>query len=159
MRATTGLVAGPAHSGKRGRRFVLPSAKRNNRTGLEEGAKTNGHVKDESKVNPKMVPGPSPAAPGTNAPGNPLDLTETIKALLHLSQEHGYVTYDDINDVLPDGLDPDDLDEVMQRRGHSGAAADQIRGPEATRADLDQSCDQRDDGERGDRLAIARVDS
>ncbi len=118
MRAT-GLVAGPAHSGKRGvlarRRFVLPSAKRNNRTGLEEGAKTNGQSKVESKINPKMLPGQTPAAPGTPSPGNPLDLTETIKTLLHLSQEHGYVTYDDINDVLPDGLDPDDLDELFTK--------------------------------------------
>src|SRR6266487_6008137 len=39
MRAT-GLIAGPPHNGKRGvlarRRFVLPSAKRNNRTDLKE---------------------------------------------------------------------------------------------------------------------------
>src|ERR1043165_7945483 len=114
----TGLVAG-AHSGKRGalarRRFVLPSAKRNNRTSLEGGAKTNGHSKGESKMEPKLIPGQAPAAPATNAPGNPLDLTETIKTLLHLAQEHGYVTYDDINDVLPDGLDPDDLDELFTK--------------------------------------------
>src|SRR6266487_3225981 len=118
MRAT-GLVAGPASGGKRGvlarRRFVLPSAKRNNRPGLEAGATTNGHLKGESKVNPKMLPDPSPAAPGTNAPGNPLDLTETIKTLLHIAQEHGYVTYDETNDVLPDGLDPDDLDELFTK--------------------------------------------
>jgi hypothetical protein len=35
-----------------------------------------------------------------------VDLTETIKTLLHLAQEHGYITYDDINDVLPDNLSP-----------------------------------------------------
>ena len=34
-----------------------------------------------------------------------VDLTETVKTLLHLAQEHGYVTYDDINDVLPDNLE------------------------------------------------------
>ena len=33
-----------------------------------------------------------------------MDLTETVKTLLHLAQEHGYITCDDINDVLPDNL-------------------------------------------------------
>ena len=44
-----------------------------------------------------------------------IDLTETIKTLLHLSQEHGYVTYDDINDILPDNLSPEDLDAVLSK--------------------------------------------
>src|SRR5579862_4605134 len=43
------------------------------------------------------------------------DLNETIKTLLHLAQEHGYVTYDDINDVLPDNLNPDDLDALLSK--------------------------------------------
>jgi hypothetical protein len=56
-----------------------------------------------------------PGAPETQAagaPGTTVDLAETIKTLLHLSHEHGHVTYDDINDVLPEGLSPDDLDEL-----------------------------------------------
>jgi RNA polymerase primary sigma factor len=44
-----------------------------------------------------------------------VDLTETIKTLLHLSQEHGYVTYDDINDILPDNLSPEELDAVLSK--------------------------------------------
>jgi RNA polymerase primary sigma factor len=44
-----------------------------------------------------------------------MDLTETIKTLLHLSQEHGYITYDDINDILPDNLSPEDLDSVLSK--------------------------------------------
>jgi RNA polymerase primary sigma factor len=40
------------------------------------------------------------------------DVTETLKELLALARENGYLTYDDINDVLPDGLSPDDLDEL-----------------------------------------------
>ncbi len=50
------------------------------------------------------------------APAQPtVDLTETIKTLLHLAQEHGYVTYDDINDVLPENLSPDDLDALLSK--------------------------------------------
>src|SRR5215469_5185702 len=54
------------------------------------------------------------AAPVTT--GQPtVELNETIKTLLHLAQEHGYVTYDDIHDVLPDNLSPDDLDALMSK--------------------------------------------
>jgi RNA polymerase primary sigma factor len=35
--------------------------------------------------------------------------------LLHLAQEHGYITYDDINDVLPDNLSPEDLDALLSK--------------------------------------------
>ncbi|HSU53798.1 MAG TPA: sigma-70 factor domain-containing protein, partial [Candidatus Dormibacteraeota bacterium] len=35
--------------------------------------------------------------------------------MLHLAQENGHVTYDDINDVLPDGLSPDDLDALYTK--------------------------------------------
>src|SRR6266404_637566 len=52
-------------------------------------------------------------APG--APSQPVDLAETIKALLQLNREHGHVTYDDINDILPDGLSPNDLDELYTK--------------------------------------------
>jgi RNA polymerase primary sigma factor len=54
-------------------------------------------------------------APKTGKSTSMVDLTETIKTLLHLAQEHGHVTYDDINDVLPDGLTPDDLDELYTK--------------------------------------------
>ncbi|HEV2392364.1 MAG TPA: RNA polymerase sigma factor RpoD [Verrucomicrobiae bacterium] len=55
----------------------------------------------------------APAAGAT--PGAPLDLAETIKTLLHLAHENGHVTYDDINDVLPEGLSPEDLDELYTK--------------------------------------------
>jgi RNA polymerase primary sigma factor len=70
-------------------------------------------------------PEPSAPAPAAKSPTNgetpstvpvpSVDLTETIKTLLHLSQEHGYITYDDINDILPDNLSPDDLDAVLSK--------------------------------------------
>src|ERR1035441_5006250 len=36
-------------------------------------------------------------APRTGKLNPAPDLTETIKTLIHLSQEHGHITYDDIN--------------------------------------------------------------
>src|SRR6266566_4177027 len=53
------------------------------------------------------------AAPGARSQA--LDLTQTIKTLVQLAREQGHVTYDDINDILPDGLSPDDLDELYTK--------------------------------------------
>jgi RNA polymerase primary sigma factor len=44
-----------------------------------------------------------------------IEVTETIKELLSLAREQGYLTFDDINDILPDGLTPDDLDDIYTK--------------------------------------------
>ena len=54
-------------------------------------------------------------APAATKPVQAADMTETIKTLLHLAQEHGHVTYDDINDVLPDGMTAEDLDDLYTK--------------------------------------------
>src|SRR5438477_574764 len=42
-----------------------------------------------------------------------IDLTEKIKELVRLAQEQGYLTYNDINDTLPDAMiTPEELDEI-----------------------------------------------
>ncbi|HEY4415568.1 MAG TPA: RNA polymerase sigma factor RpoD [Verrucomicrobiae bacterium] len=64
----------------------------------------------------KTTNGQPAAAPATTTPLlTSVDLTETIKTLVHLGQENGYVTYDDINDILPDNLSPDDLDALLTK--------------------------------------------
>ena len=92
------------------RRFII-SAKSAGHAGRQPGETRNGHSKisPQSKMPVPSQPNASPATPGT------IDLAETIKTLLHLAQENGYVTYDDINDILPDGLTPDDLDELYTK--------------------------------------------
>ncbi len=67
-------------------------------------SKNNGSKAAAAGSAPVFAPTPSTA-----------DLTETIKTLLHLSQEHGYITYDDINDILPDNLNPEDLDSLLSK--------------------------------------------
>jgi len=62
-----------------------------------------------------LAPVGTPGAPAAEARTNPLDLNETIKTLVHLAHEHGHVTYDDINDILPEGLSPEDLDELYTK--------------------------------------------
>jgi len=42
-----------------------------------------------------------------------IELAEKVKELLRLAQEQGYLTYNDINDALPDNIvSPEDLDEI-----------------------------------------------
>src|SRR6266850_4481521 len=42
-----------------------------------------------------------------------VELTEKVKELLRLAQEQGYLTYNDINDALPDNIvSPEELDEI-----------------------------------------------
>src|SRR5580765_2154041 len=50
---------------------------------------------------------------GSGAKTQSPELTEKIKELIRLAQEQGYLTYGDINDVLPENLvTPEDLDEI-----------------------------------------------
>jgi RNA polymerase primary sigma factor len=98
-----------------------------------------------------QTPVPAPASAGAS----PLvDLTETIKTLLHLSQEHGYVTYDDINDILPDNLSPEDLDSVLSKlRGLDvEIVMDQAEAERAERKQPDQA--QPDEADEDARLEI-----
>ena len=50
----------------------------------------------------------------------PSDMTETIKTLIQIAREQGHLTYDDINEVLADGVSPDDLDILYTKLHSSG---------------------------------------
>jgi len=104
-------------------RFIISSkSAMQSRARAEENHPTNGHAKganghgkpaakNDNKKNPNQPEQPAP----TFTLASSIDLTETIKTLLGLQQENGYVTYDDINDILPDNLSPDDLDELYTK--------------------------------------------
>jgi RNA polymerase primary sigma factor len=75
-----------------------------------------------------------------------VDLTEKIKELLRLAQEQGYLTYDDINDALPDNVvTPDDLDEVYSKLANleieivDQAEVDRVKVPEAEEEEEDKN--------------------
>lgn len=67
-----------------------------------------------AEAKPATPPATGPAPAGA-APAAPMDLNEIVKTLLHLAREHGHLTYDDINDVLPEGLNPELLDELYTK--------------------------------------------
>ncbi len=76
-------------------------------------------------------------AVGTLKSHSGYDLTEKVKELVRLAQEQGYLTYDDINDALPDNIiTPEDLDLVHTKLGTleieivDQAEVDRIKQPE-----------------------------
>jgi RNA polymerase primary sigma factor len=58
-------------------------------------------------------------------------LAATIQALIHLAREQGQLTYDDINEVIPEGVSPDDLDAIYSRLHNLGVKI----GADAEQAD------------------------
>ncbi len=82
------------------RRFIISAKARGT---LPMAGETNGKGKHgiAAAAAAKSPGNGLPDAPATGPAQSTVDLTETIKTLVHLGQEHGYVTYDDINDVLP----------------------------------------------------------
>jgi RNA polymerase primary sigma factor len=97
------------------RRFVVSIARRE----VSKPAETNGKAKSHAGNPPASGAKKLLQSGQTIAPSAPIqssvDLTETVKTLLHLAQEHGYITYDDINDILPDNLSPEDLDALLTK--------------------------------------------
>jgi RNA polymerase primary sigma factor len=71
-----------------------------------------------------------------NESSRPADLTEAIKVLLELAREQGGLGYDDINDVLPDGLSPDELDALHSRLQDLGVQIGAL--PEVETAEVDE---------------------
>jgi RNA polymerase primary sigma factor len=66
-----------------------------------------------------------------------VDLTEKVKELIRLAQEQGYLTYSDINDVLPDNVvSADELDEIYIKLRNleidivDQAEVDRVKSPE-----------------------------
>jgi len=66
-----------------------------------------------------------------------LDLADKVKELVRLAQEQGYLTYNDINDALPDGvISPDQLDDLYGKLRNleveivDQAEVDRVKQPE-----------------------------
>jgi RNA polymerase primary sigma factor len=66
-----------------------------------------------------------------------LDLAEKVKELVRLAQEQGYLTYNDINEALPDGVvTPDELDDLYSKLRNleveivDQAEVDRVKQPE-----------------------------
>jgi len=76
-------------------------------------------AKKDAKKDAKATPEAKPAAKGTENPKRRIDtpeIQEKIRELIKLAKEQDYLTYDDINEILPNDLvDPDDVEAIMER--------------------------------------------
>ncbi|HTY87511.1 MAG TPA: sigma-70 family RNA polymerase sigma factor, partial [Candidatus Acidoferrum sp.] len=97
------------------RRFVISSARRESLKMQKARPQAAGGIVSAEKGAPKAPTNGHPHAAPPPAVPLSIDLTETVRTLLHLAQEHGYITYDDVNDVLPDNLNPEDLDTLLTK--------------------------------------------
>ncbi len=75
-----------------------------------------------------------------------VDLSEKIKELVRLAREQGYLTYTDINDILPENIvSPDDLDEIYTKLRNleveivDQAEVDRVKQPEPEEEPEDKS--------------------
>ena len=139
------------------RRFIISSkARKDASKPADTNGKASAHTATsiaEAEKRLQNVPAPiTPVAPAQST----ADLTETIKTLLHLAQEHGYVTYDDINDVLPDNLSPDDLDALLTKLRSLDVeiVMDQAEAERADRGKQPDQAQQPEEAEDDSRLEI-----
>ncbi|HEY5909959.1 MAG TPA: RNA polymerase sigma factor RpoD [Verrucomicrobiae bacterium] len=118
------------------------------------GAKAAGPGGLESKKPRLNLAGTSSAAQGgdvhallgtkavAGAPGELADLAATIKSLLQLVREQGQLTYDDINELLPENVSPDALDALYTRLRNLGikiAADAETEKPKAEEPEAERS--------------------
>ena len=80
----------------------------------------------------------------------PAGMTEAIKTLIEVAREQGHLTYDDVNEVLADGVSPDDLETLYTKLQSVGIevvthAEVEKPKPEEPEAEEERSFDSLDD--------------
>ena len=74
------------------------------------------------------------------------DKFDDIKKLIDTGKEKGYLTYDQVNDLIPhDVHSPEDLDDLLTTIGTQGI--DVLEGPKLPSAALDKKFDENEEGE------------
>jgi RNA polymerase primary sigma factor len=74
------------------------------------------------------------------------DKFDDIKKLIDTGKEKGYLTYDQVNDLIPhDVHSPEDLDDLLTTIGTQGI--DVLEGPKLPSATLDKKFDESEEGE------------
>ena len=80
----------------------------------------NNRIEAGGAAQDKVLHTGNDGTPAAGARPEAADLTETIKALLQVAREQSHLTYDDINELLPDGISPEDLDALYTKLHNLG---------------------------------------
>ena len=106
----------------------------------------NGHVAAANAPSNEVQLAQAQQAIGTIKSASGVELTEKVKELLRLAQEQGYLTYNDINDALPDNVvSADELDEIYSKLRNldveivDQAEVDRVKQPEPEEEQEDKS--------------------
>jgi RNA polymerase primary sigma factor len=82
------------------------------RSKSKSAADTNTHAEAVEAVLENAQPAATEQAPGHDAPTG--DMNEKVRSLIRLAKEQGYLTFDDINEALPESVDnPEDIESVI----------------------------------------------
>jgi len=101
-----------AHTTPQAKVSAKPSA-RSGKGGASGKPSGNGHA-TAPNLSPEAHLAQVQQALGSFKSSSGVDLTEKVKELLRLAQEQGYLTYNDINDSLPDSIvSAEEMDEVL----------------------------------------------
>jgi RNA polymerase primary sigma factor len=74
------------------------------------------------------------------------DKYDDIKKLIETGKEKGYLTYDQVNDLIPQDVhSPEDLDDLLTTMSTQGI--DVLEGPKLPSATLDKKFDEDEAGE------------
>ncbi|HEY3861949.1 MAG TPA: RNA polymerase sigma factor RpoD [Verrucomicrobiae bacterium] len=127
----TGLAAAPEKKGAvKEARFTL-------QTNGKRGSHKNGSSASKGALQP-----PQPASSTVSSAHQPIStdspiIAEKVKELLRLAQDQGYLTYDDINDALPDDfVTPETLDTIYSKL--RGFEVEIVEAPDLERAKQQQ---------------------
>ena len=160
------------------KRVPKPGAKKSAKTAFPEPKKSEEKASLKNQPLPASPPagrasGASPTPPGSNGQlrtvhtthhpafneqsigtiksQSGFDLTEKIKELVRLAQEQGYLTYNDINDALPDAMiTAEELDEIYTKLRNleveivDQAEVDRVKQPEP---EEEEAADEEDEAE------------
>ncbi len=94
------------------------------------------------------------AAPVEQADGPLLDLTDaSVKRMIKLAKKRGYITHEEVNEVLPDGqVDPDQIEDVLSQLSEMG-----INVVDSEEADDQQQVAGEKDEEEAEGTEVAEV--
>jgi RNA polymerase primary sigma factor len=125
----------PAKAGRKGK--ASPAAAPAARAKKQDATPHNLDASVPAAPAPRPTEGDS-LADGSIKSKSGVDLTEKVRELVILAKEQGHLTYDDINDALPEAIvTPEDLDQLYSKLNSleieivEAAEVDRVKPPEA----------------------------
>ncbi|MCJ2009959.1 RNA polymerase sigma factor RpoD [Methylobacterium sp. J-092] len=98
-------------------------------------------------------------APAEQTDGPLLDLTDaSVKRMVKLAKKRGYITYEEVNEVLPEGQsDPDQLEDVLSQLSEMGINVVEAEETDEAAADKPANGEASDDEESAEGTEVAEV--